>query len=59
MKNTKMKKKNWDGCSTNNTKSGNTKEVMIGFYKKTGTITFTKKEWESFKETVEWLFDPE
>ena len=46
----KMKKKNWDGC-------GSGDEVLIGFHKKVGNLTFTKDQWEYFKETVDWMFE--
>ena len=48
----KMKKKNWDACG-----DSSEMKATIGFHKDTDGLTFTKDQWEYFKETIDWIFD--
>lgn len=50
----KMKKKNWDGCGSISKKEA---EVLIGFHRKAGELSFSKDQWEYFKESVDWMFE--
>ncbi len=50
----KMKKKNWDACGS---ACGPEPQATIGFFKKIDHLTFTKDQWEYFKETIDWMFN--
>ena len=52
-----MKKKNWDACGTGGPGWDKTPKATIGFHQKTLGLTFTKDQWEYFKETIDWIFD--
>jgi hypothetical protein len=53
VKETKMNKDAYDGCSEN---SIGRAELTIGLFKATDILTFTKEEWEAFKEFGDELF---
>ena len=50
-----MKKKNWDACGIGG--PGEKGSATIGFHKKTDGFSFTKDQWEYFKETIDWIFE--
>lgn len=50
-----MKKKNWSACGGGG--PGFKTTATIGFFKKKDNFSFTKDQWEYFKETIDWIFE--
>jgi len=55
VKETQMNKDAYDGCSCG--KDGVNYELTIGLFEDTNALTFTKDEWEAFKEFGDELFE--
>ena len=52
-----MSTANWDACGSNDPDGIKGPKITIGFFKKVDGISFSKDQWEAFKELGDDFFE--